>query len=250
MTKRLPLIASVLALTAAASMVDAQTTRSRKAAPAAAAAPTAAATDTATPDGSSTTAATQAGTSTTPAQAGAAAATTPAQAGTATTAAAPNPTVGGAPMDATKTIVDNAAAAPNLSTLVTAVKAAGLDATLAGPGPFTVFAPTNDAFGRLAPGTLDALMKPEQKASLAKVLQYHVIAGRVTLADIKAKTAAGGGTTTLTTVAGQPLTVTFANNTVTLTDPNGNKSYVETPDVMQSNGVVHVVNGVLVPKLK
>ena len=164
--------------------------------------------------------------------------------------AATNPTVGGAPMLATRTIVANAAAAPNLSTLVIAVKAAGLDTTLAGPGPFTVFAPTNDAFNRLAPGTLTTLMKPENKASLAKVLTYHVIAGKVTLDDLKAKTAAGGGTATLTTVAGQPLTVTYANNVMTLTDPNGNKSYVETPDVMQSNGVVHVVNGVLVPNLK
>ncbi len=97
---------------------------------------------------------------------------------------------------------------------------------------------------------MTTLTKPENKASLTKVLTYHVVAGRVTLADLKAKTAAGNGTTTLTTVAGQPLTVSYANNVMTLTDPNGNKSYVETPDVMQSNGVVHVVNGVLVPKLK
>jgi uncharacterized surface protein with fasciclin (FAS1) repeats len=182
--------------------------------------------------------------STTPVQAAPAVA----QPGTATPAT--NPAVGGAPMLATRTIVENAAAAPNLTTLVTAVKAAGLDTTLAGPGPFTVFAPTNDAFSRLAPGTLATLMKPENKASLAKVLSYHVVAGRMTLADLKAKTEAGGGTATLTTVAGQPLTVTYANNVMTLTDPNGNKSYVETPDVMQSNGAVHVVNGVLVPKLQ
>lgn len=165
-------------------------------------------------------------------------------------AATTNPTVGGAPMLPTRTIVENAAAAPNLTTLVSAVKAAGLDTTLSGTGPFTVFAPTNDAFNRLAPGTLATLMKPENKASLTKVLSYHVVAGKLTLADLKARTAAGGGTTTLATVAGQPLTVTYANNVMTLTDPNGNKSYVETPDVMQSNGVVHVVNGVLVPKLQ
>nr|WP_174292726.1 fasciclin domain-containing protein [Sphingomonas bacterium] len=150
----------------------------------------------------------------------------------------------------TKTIVENASAASNLTTLVSAVKAAGLVATLSGPGPFTVFAPTNDAFGRLAPGTLDTLLKPANKATLTKVLTYHVIAGKLTLADLQAKVQAGGGTATLTTVAGQPLTVTYANNVVTLTDPAGNKSYVETPDVLQSNGVVHVVNGVLVPKLQ
>ena len=212
MTLRLPLIASAMALAAASAAAGAQTAAQTTAAPTSAASQ-----DTAAP---------------------------------AAAAPADNPAVGGAPMLATKTIVENAAAAPNLTTLVRAVKAAGLDTTLAGPGPFTVFAPTNEAFGRLAPGTLDTLLKPEQKASLAKVLSYHVIAGRVTLADLKAKTAAGGGTTTLTTVAGQPLTVTFADNVMTLTDPNGNKSYVETPDVMQSNGVVHVVNGVLVPKLQ
>lgn len=170
--------------------------------------------------------------------------TSPAQSG------APNPTVGGAPMLATRTIVENASAAPNLSTLVTAVKAAGLDQTLSGPGPFTVFAPTNNAFGRLAPGTVDTLLKPENKASLVKVLTYHVIPERLTIADLKARAAAGGGTTTLMTVAGQPLTLAYANNIMTLTDPNGNKSYVETADVRQSNGIVHVVNGVLVPKLQ
>ena len=98
-------------------------------------------------------------------------------------AAGANPTVGGAAMDATKTIVDNAAAAPNLTTLVSAVKAADLATTLAGSGPFTVFAPTNEAFGRLAPGTVETLMKPEQKANLAKVLKYHVVPGTLTIDD-------------------------------------------------------------------
>jgi uncharacterized surface protein with fasciclin (FAS1) repeats len=183
----------------------------------------------------------------------------PAATAGATAAAAPapaagaNPTVGGAAMDATKTIVDNAAAAPNLTTLVSAVKAADLATTLAGSGPFTVFAPTNEAFGRLAPGTVETLMKPEQKANLAKVLKYHVVPGTLTIDDLKAKAAAGGGTATLTTVEGQPLTVkinkTAQGEAVELTDANGNKSYVETGDVRQSNGVVHVVNGVVVPKL-
>ena len=164
-------------------------------------------------------------------------------------AATPNPTVGGAAMDATKPIPVNAAAAPNLSTLVSAVKAAGLDATLSGLGPFTVFAPTNDAFGRLAPGTVDTLMKPANKASLVKVLTYHVVPGAITLADLQARITAGGGKATLTTVEGDPLTVMKEGAAISLTDVGGNKSYVETPDVRQSNGVVHVVNGVLVPKL-
>lgn len=172
--------------------------------------------------------------------------------GTAPTSAAPsgpNPTVGGAAMDAAKPIAINAAAAPNLSTLVAAVKAAGLDATLTGPGPFTVFAPTNDAFGRLAPGTVDTLMKPASKPALTKVLTYHVVSGTITLADLQARLKAGGGRTTLTTVEGQPITATLEGNAISLADVSGNKSYIETPDVRQSNGVVHVVNGVLVPKL-
>lgn len=168
---------------------------------------------------------------------------------TAAPAATTNPTVGGVAMDATKTITANASVAPNLTTLVAAVKAAGLATTLSGPGPFTVFAPTNDAFTRLAPGTVETLMKPANKATLAKVLTYHVVPGTITLADLQAKATAGGGKAVLTTVEGEPLTVEIANGAVQLTDVNGNKSYVETPDVRQSNGVVHVVNGVVLPKL-
>ncbi|RMB37096.1 putative surface protein with fasciclin (FAS1) repeats [Sphingomonas sp. PP-F2F-G114-C0414] len=160
-----------------------------------------------------------------------------------------NPTVGGVPMMATQTIVDNASAAPNLSTLVAAVKAAGLVPTLSGPGPFTVFAPTNDAFGRLAPGMVDTLLKPENKASLTKVLTYHVVPGVVTADDLRRRITAGGGTATLTTVEGDPITATLVGAVITLTDVNGNKSYVETADVRQSNGIVHIVNGVIVPKL-
>ncbi len=160
-----------------------------------------------------------------------------------------NPTVGGVPMMATRTIVDNASAAPNLSTLVAAVRAADLVGTLSGPGPFTVFAPTNDAFGRLAPGMVDTLLKPENKASLVKVLTYHVVPGVVTADDLRQRITAGGGTATLTTVEGDPITATMIGAVIALTDVNGNKSYVETADVRQSNGVVHVVNGVIVPKL-
>lgn len=165
-------------------------------------------------------------------------------------AAAPNPSVGGAAMDASKTIIANASAAPNLSTLVKAITAADLTATLSGPGPYTVFAPTDDAFTRLPPDTLAQLMKPENKALLAKVLTYHVVPGKIDFAQLKAQITAGNGTATLTTVAGQPLKVTITgNNVVTLTSVNGNVSYLETPDVHQSNGIAHVVNGVLLPKL-
>ncbi|MEN2787399.1 fasciclin domain-containing protein [Sphingomonas qilianensis] len=164
-------------------------------------------------------------------------------------AAVPNPDVGGVKMEATNTIVANAAAAPNLTTLVKAVQAAELSATLSGPGPFTVFAPTNDAFGRLAPGTVDTLLKPENKALLTKALTYHVVAGSISAEQLKAQITAGGGKATLTTVEGEPLVAEFVNNALSLTDVHGNKSYVETPDVRQSNGIVHVVNGVLLPKL-
>ncbi|KQM81703.1 hypothetical protein ASE70_17985 [Sphingomonas sp. Leaf22] len=157
--------------------------------------------------------------------------------------------VGGAPMLPTATIVANASKASNLSTLVKAVQAADLAATLSGPGPFTVFAPTNEAFGRLAPGTLDTLLKPEQKASLTKVLTYHVVAGKLDAAALKSQIEAGGGTATLTTVEGQPIKATLENGALVLTDVGGGKSYVTQYDVQQSNGVVHVVNGVLAPKL-
>jgi uncharacterized surface protein with fasciclin (FAS1) repeats len=167
-------------------------------------------------------------------------------------AAAPadgNPMVGGAAMVATKTIVENASAAPNLTTLVAAVKAAGLVPTLSSPGPYTVFAPTNDAFGRLAPGTVDTLLKPENKASLVKVLTYHVVPGNVSAEQLKTMIASGGGMAALKTVEGSTLTARMEGAAISLTDVNGTKSYIETPDVRQSNGVVHVVNGVVVPKL-
>ncbi len=157
--------------------------------------------------------------------------------------------VGGAPMLPTATIVANASKASNLTTLVKAVQAADLTATLSGPGPFTVFAPTDEAFGRLAPGTLDQLLKPEQKASLTKLLTYHVVAGKLDAAALKSQIEAGGGTATLTTVEGQPLKATLENGALVLTDVGGGKSYVTQYDVEQSNGIVHVVNGVLAPKL-
>ncbi|MBX9795794.1 fasciclin domain-containing protein [Sphingomonas sp.] len=160
------------------------------------------------------------------------------------------PVVGGAPMLPTRTIVENASAASTLTTLVTAVKAADLVATLSGPGPFTVFAPTNDAFGRLAPGVVDALLKPANKEALKKVLTYHVVAGEVTLEKLDEMVTTGGGKAVLTSVAGQPITVERQGPAIKLTDVSGNTSYIELADVKQSNGYVHVVNGVLVPKLK
>lgn len=180
--------------------------------------------------------------------------TTPAAPGTTAApadaaAAKPNPAVGGAQMAPTKPIVENLAAAPNLATLVNALKTAGVDAALSGPGPFTVFAPDNDAFGRLAPGTMDTLLKPENKATLAKILNYHVVSGKLDAVTLKKQIESAGGTLTLTTVAGQPLTAGLENGAITLTDANGTKAYVTTYDVNQSNGVFHVVNGVLVPKL-
>ncbi len=158
-----------------------------------------------------------------------------------------NPTVGGAAMAPNKTIVANASAAPNLTTLVAAVKAAGLVDTLASPGPFTVFAPTNTAFEKLPAGTVGTLVKPENKALLTTILTYHVVAGKLTSTDIVAAIKAGGGTATLTTVAGEKLSARLSGNSVVITDGKGGQSAVTTVDVMQSNGVVHVIDSVLLP---
>ncbi len=158
-----------------------------------------------------------------------------------------NPTVGGAAMYPAKTIAENASAAPNLTTLVAAVKAAGLVETLASPGPFTVFAPTNAAFEKLPEGTVATLVKPENKATLTKILTYHVVAGKLTASDIISAIKAGGGKASLTTVAGEKLTARMSGNSVVITDAKGGQSTVTTVDVMQSNGVVHVIDSVLLP---
>jgi uncharacterized surface protein with fasciclin (FAS1) repeats len=165
----------------------------------------------------------------------------------ATPALARPPMVGGAAMSPTRTIVENASAAKNLTTLVAAVKAADLVATLSGPGPFTVFAPTNLAFAKLPAGTVDSLVKPENKEALAKILTYHVVAGRLTSADIARAIRAGRGKAVLTTVQGEPLTATMTGRMMTLTDARGGQSLVSQADVMQSNGVVHVVDTVMMP---
>lgn len=158
-----------------------------------------------------------------------------------------NPTVGGAAMFPAKTIAENASAAPNLSTLVAAVKVAGLVETLASPGPFTVFAPTNTAFDKLPEGTVGTLVKPENKATLTKVLTYHVVAGKLTSKDIVRAINAGGGSASLTTVAGEKLSARLSGSSVVIMDGNGGQSAVTTVDVMQSNGVVHVIDSVLLP---
>ncbi|WP_158822680.1 fasciclin domain-containing protein [Granulicella sp. S156] len=158
-----------------------------------------------------------------------------------------DPDVGGAPMYATKNIVENAVNSQDHTTLVAAVKAAGLVDTLEGPGPFTVFAPTNEAFAKLPAGTVDTLLKPENKDALVKVLTYHVVAGKITAKDLKKQIKAGGGKAVLKTVQGGSLTATLQGGKIVLTDEKGGTSTVTIADVFQSNGVIHVVDSVLLP---
>ena len=158
-----------------------------------------------------------------------------------------NPEVGGAPMFASKNIVENAMNSKDHTTLVAAVKAAGLVDTLEGSGPFTVFAPTNEAFDKLPPGTVAGLLKPENKAALIKVLTYHVVAGKLTEARLRSAIKAGGGMATLTTVEGEPLMVTLYDDRIRLTDARGGTSTVTIGNVIQSNGLIDVVDGVLTP---
>lgn len=146
-----------------------------------------------------------------------------------------------------KDIVDVAAGAKNCTTLVTAIKAADLVTTLKGMGPFTVFAPTNVAFAKLPAGTLDNLLKEENKAMLAGILTYHVVAGNLDAQAILAAIKDGGGMTTLTTVAGGKLTAKVVNGKVRLTDEKGGKATVTATNLAASNGVIHVINRVLMP---
>lgn len=156
--------------------------------------------------------------------------------------------VGGAPMYPTKNIVENAVNSKDHTTLVAAVKAAGLVETLQGAGPFTVFAPTNEAFNKLPAGTVETLVKPENKATLTKILTYHVVAGRMTSADIAKAIKAGGGKATFKTVSGGTLTAMMKGKALELKDEKGGISTVTIADVIQSNGVIHVVNTVLMPQ--
>ena len=156
-------------------------------------------------------------------------------------------TVGGAPMYSNKNIVENAVNSKDHTTLVAAVKAAGLVETLSGPGPFTVFAPTDAAFAKLPAGTVETLVKPESKATLTAVLTYHVVPGRMTSADIEAKAKASGGVATLTTVQGEKLMVRKSGMAWIVTDAKGGHALITIPNVLQSNGVIHVVDTVLMP---
>ena len=156
--------------------------------------------------------------------------------------------VGGAPMLPTKDIIDNAVNSKDHTTLVAAVKAAGLVETLKGAGPFTVFAPTNAAFAALPAGTVDTLLKPENKAMLSGILTYHVVAGKVDAAALTKMIADGKGTASLKTVAGGTLTAKTAGGKVMIMDEKGGSATVTIADVYQSNGVIHVVDKVLLPK--
>ena len=155
--------------------------------------------------------------------------------------------VGGAAMLPSRNIVQNAMNSKDHTTLVAAVKAAGLVDTLSGKGPFTVFAPTNEAFAALPAGTVENLLKPENKATLTKVLTYHVVAGKMTAKDLAKAVAAGGGKASLKTVEGDSITVSKDGDRWAITDDKGDVAHVTIGDVMQSNGVIHVIDKVLMP---
>src|ERR1700690_4172834 len=158
-----------------------------------------------------------------------------------------NPTVSGKEMYPTKNIIENAVNSADHTTLVAAVKAAGLVETLQGPGPFTVFAPTNEAFSKLPAGTVDALLKPENKATLTKVLTYHVVAGRISAHDLMKMIKEGKGKAELTTVEGGKLWAMQNGKTIVLKDEKGGTATVTIANVFQSNGVIHVIDTVVMP---
>ena len=157
--------------------------------------------------------------------------------------------VGGAAMFPSKNIIQNAVNSKDHTTLVAAVKAAGLVDTLQGAGPFTVFAPTNEAFAALPAGTVDTLLKPENKDKLTKVLTCHVVAAKALAADVAKMAKADGGAHQVKTVGGCELTLKAKGGKVTVTDENGNVAHVTIADVRQSNGVIHVIDKVLLPKM-
>ncbi len=158
-----------------------------------------------------------------------------------------DPMVGGAAMYPSKDIVDNAVNSKDHTTLVAAVKAAGLVDTLKGPGPFTVFAPTNEAFAALPAGTVDTLLKPENKPTLTKILTYHVVPGRISTAELMKMIKMGHGQATLKTVAGESLIAKMAGHGITLTDEKGNVAHITIANVYQSNGVIQVIDTVMLP---
>ena len=153
--------------------------------------------------------------------------------------------VGGAPMYPSKNIIQNAVNSKDHTTLVAAVKAAGLVDTLQGPGPFTVFAPTNDAFAKLPAGTVDTLLKPENKGQLIQVLTYHVVPGRITAKDLMDMISKGGGKATLKTVEGADLTFEMKDGAIWVWDAKGDAAKITIKNVLQSNGVIHVIDTVL-----
>ena len=157
-------------------------------------------------------------------------------------------TVGGAPMYPSKNIIQNAVNSKDHTTLVAAVKAAGLVETLEGVGPFTVFAPTNEAFAKLPPGTVENLLKPENKPTLVKILTYHVVPGRMTVAGLVRAIKAGEGIAKLKTIAGEELIVKEAGpGKLSISDAKGDVAHVTISNVLQSNGVIHVIDAVLLP---
>jgi len=158
-----------------------------------------------------------------------------------------DPDVGGASMFPTKNIVENAVNSPDHTTLVAAVKAAGLVGTLESAGPFTVFAPVNEAFAKLPAGTVDTLLKPENKDQLVKILTYHVVAGKIGSKELVKMIKAGHGKAELKTVEGGTLTATLSGGKVMLTDEKGGMATVTIADVYQSNGVIHVIDSVMLP---
>lgn len=164
-----------------------------------------------------------------------------------TAATADTVMVGGAPMYPSKNIIENAVNSKDHTTLVAAVKAAGLVETLESKGPFTVFAPTNEAFGKLPAGTVETLVKPENKATLVKILTYHVVSGNYTAADLMKMVKAGGGKAMLKTVEGDPLMLSESGSKLYVSGEKSGVAEVTIPNVKQSNGVIHVVNTVVLP---
>ncbi|WP_420313862.1 fasciclin domain-containing protein [Bryobacter aggregatus] len=165
-----------------------------------------------------------------------------------TLTAAKNPMVGGQMMYPTKNIIENASKSADHTTLVAAIKAAGLVDTLQGAGPFTVFAPTNAAFDKLPAGTVESLLKPENKGTLTSILTYHVVAGKMNSAEIARAIRKGHGKASLKTLSGGTLTATMSGDKLMLTDEKGGRAMVTIANVMQSNGVIHVIDAVLLPK--
>lgn len=161
-----------------------------------------------------------------------------------------NPVVGGAEMLPTRNIVENASQSANHGTLVRAIQAAELSATLSGPGPFTVFAPTDEAFGALPAGTVEGLLQPQNRPTLVQILNYHVVPGRISFTDISEAMDESGGTATYTTVNGQQITLRREGGALRVGGQGGSAGYVGQYDIAQSNGVIHVINGVLVPNIQ